>query len=105
MSFRWTRYALMIAVCAACGLPRDSDGTLDRIRGGTMRVGVVVDTPWTTDSAGVAGGVEGGLVQSLARELNARVHWIPRQQGELLTALQHRELDLVIGVLSATSPW
>ena len=52
----WYRCAMLIAgvlLLAACDLPRDSDGTLDRVRGGTMRVGVVIDTPWTKDSAGV----------------------------------------------------
>jgi len=104
-AFRWTKCFLVVVLCNACDLPRDSDGTLDRIRGGTMRVGVVVDTPWTSDSAGVAGGIEGGMVQSLARELNARVQWISGQQDDLLTALRHRELDLVIGGLDAQSPW
>jgi polar amino acid transport system substrate-binding protein len=96
---------VLAVTCAACDLPRDSDGTLNRIRGGTMRVGVVVDTPWTTDSAGAAGGIEGAMVQSLARDLGAQVHWVHGQPEQLLTALQQRELDLVIGGLSASSPW
>src|SRR5215203_4602995 len=60
---RAMRIFLAIAtVCAtACGLPRDADGTLDRVRNGTLRVGVAVDTPWVTDSGGAAGGVEGWL--------------------------------------------
>jgi polar amino acid transport system substrate-binding protein len=102
---RWISCVLVAAVWTACDLPRDSDGTLNRVRGGAMRVGVVVDTPWTTDSAGMSGGIEGQIVQSLARELNARVQWIPGRQDELLAALQHRELDLVIGGLNARSPW
>ena len=48
---------LFLLALTACDLPRDSDGTLDRVRGGTMRVGVVIDTPWTKDSAGVIGGL------------------------------------------------
>jgi polar amino acid transport system substrate-binding protein len=99
------RAGLLVLAVTACDLPRDSDGTLDRIHDGTMRVGVVVDTPWTTDSSGVAGGIEGGIVQSLARSLNARVSWKRGQQDYLLTSLQHREIDLVIGGLTADSPW
>src|SRR6185369_5924264 len=52
--FSMTRYLpirfTFVLLVAACDLPRDSDGTLDRVRGGTMRVGVVIDTPWTKDS-------------------------------------------------------
>jgi hypothetical protein len=32
--------ALLVAGAVACSLPRDADGTLDRVRGGTMRVRV-----------------------------------------------------------------
>lgn len=70
-----------------------------------MRVGVVVDTPWTTDSAGAIGGPEGAMVRSLAEGLGARIDWVRGEETQLLTALQHRELDLVIGGLTATSPW
>jgi hypothetical protein len=35
--------AALMAV--ACGIPRDPDGTLDRVGGGTMRVGIVPSDP------------------------------------------------------------
>jgi polar amino acid transport system substrate-binding protein len=94
-----------LVVVGACGLPKDADGTLDRVRGGAMRVGVVVDTPWVTDSAGAAGGVEGALVAQLARELGARVEWVRRPESALLQSLHDRELDLVIGGFTDASPW
>jgi polar amino acid transport system substrate-binding protein len=98
-------FILLLLSLAACDLPRDSEGTLDRVRGGTMRVGVVIDTPWTKDSAGVIGGIEGTMARALAESLGSRIEWIRASEGELLTALHHRELDLVIGGLRATSPW
>ena len=96
---------ILVAPAAACDLPRDSEGTLDRVRGGTLRVGFAVDTPWVTDSAGMAGGVEGRIVNGLARSLGARVVWTHGHESELLTALHDRELDLVVGGLTADSPW
>ena len=101
---RCTR-TLLLLLLAACDLPRDSNGTLDRVRAGTMRVGVVIDTPWTKDSAGVIGGIEGAMARALAESLGSRIEWIRAPEGELLAALHHRELDLVIGGLRATSPW
>jgi polar amino acid transport system substrate-binding protein len=100
--------ALAIAVAlvtTACNLPRDSDGTLDRVRGGTMRVGFVVDTPWVTDSAGEPGGIEPALVRELAHSVGARIAWTRGQQSQLLETLSGRELDLVVGGLDAKSPW
>jgi polar amino acid transport system substrate-binding protein len=99
------RGGFLILALAGCGLPRDSDATLDRVRGHALRVGFAVDSPWTTDSAGGAGGVEAALVRTLARGIGARIEWVHGQQGELLEALRHRDLDLVIGGLSGKSPW
>ena len=90
---------------AACNLPRDPGGTLDRVRGGTMRVGMVVDTPWVTDSGDGAGGIERTIVNELARELGATVEWHRGPAERLLEALHDRDLDLVIGGFTASSPW
>jgi polar amino acid transport system substrate-binding protein len=95
----------LIAGLASCGLPRDSGGTLERVRGRVIRVGFAVDTPWTTDSAGGAGGVEARLVRLLARGIDAQVDWVHGEQGQLLEALKNRDLDLVIGGISGKSPW
>jgi polar amino acid transport system substrate-binding protein len=105
MTTRWIQWVPLILSSVACGLPRDSDGTLDRVRGGSMRVGVVVDTPWTTDSAGGVGGIEAALVRSLASGLSARIDWVRGQEGQLLSSLEKRDIDLVIGGLNAASPW
>ena len=91
---------------AACGIPRDPEGTLARVQGGVVRVGVVHSPPWASLAAsGGAQGVEPHLVRALAAELGARVEWVPGGESELLAALEHRKLDLVIGGLSDASPW
>jgi polar amino acid transport system substrate-binding protein len=70
-----------------------------------MRVGLVVDTPWVTDSANGAGGVEGRLAHVIADELEARIEWHHGGESRLLERLHRRELDLVIAGLTADSPW
>lgn len=70
-----------------------------------MRVGAAVDTPWVTDSGGTVGGIEGAIVNDLARELGARVEWHRGPAGALLDSLKERELDLVIAGLTAKSPY
>jgi polar amino acid transport system substrate-binding protein len=96
---------VLLVLATACGLPRDPDDTLPRVRGGAMRVGFAVDTPWVTDSAGGAGGIEGEIMRDLARELGARIEWHPGPAPVLLDSLKKRELDLVVGGLTATSPY
>jgi polar amino acid transport system substrate-binding protein len=90
---------------AACDLPRDADGTLARVKGGAVRVGVIVDPPWVVDSGSDVSGVEAALAQGIAHELGARVAWVRGPAPKLMLALRDRQLDLVIGGLTSHLPW
>jgi polar amino acid transport system substrate-binding protein len=96
--------ALLLEV-AACNLPRDADHTLDRIRAGRLRVGLVSHPPWSSDSAGRYQGVDVQLVQAAATDLQTEIAWVSGSESALLQSLHGRELDLVIGGLSGASPW
>jgi polar amino acid transport system substrate-binding protein len=98
--------AVVVAVVlAGCGVPRDPEGTLDRVRGGTLRVGVSQSEPWTRLGGGRPSGVEVRLVERFAAELGATVRWVDGSEADLVAALEVRELDLVIGGLTAETPW
>jgi polar amino acid transport system substrate-binding protein len=82
---RSTSIGLLLVLAAACDLPRDPEGTLERVRGGTLRVGVAHNPPWASLPApGEAQGVEPRLVRALAAELGARVEWVAGGETELL---------------------
>jgi polar amino acid transport system substrate-binding protein len=93
------------ALVAGCGIPRDPEGTLDRVTGGILRVGVTENPPWSSLEEVDPTGVEIDLVQGFAESLDADIEWFEGAEGELLTALEHRELDLVIGGLTVDDPW
>ena len=97
--------ALLSALVAGCGVPRDPESTLDTVRGGTLRAGITASEPWTTLEGGRPGGVEVELVDRFARELGARVEWVDGSEADLIGALEVRELDLVVGGLTADTPW
>ncbi len=90
---------------AGCDLPRDPQGTLDRVTGGTLRVGAIIAEPWAVREGEVATGVEAGLAKTFAASLGSDVRWNFGAEGELLAALERHELDLVIGGLTRSSPW
>jgi polar amino acid transport system substrate-binding protein len=99
--------ALAAAVAApGCEIPQDPDGTLDRVTGGTMRVGIAEADPWVTlDGGEPSGGVEVELVRRFARELGARVEWVDGSEEELVNAVKEGSLDLVIAGMTQNSRW
>jgi polar amino acid transport system substrate-binding protein len=97
--------ALLLAlILSACGIPRDPEGTLDRVSDGTMRVGLTEAPPWV-ELGEAPEGIEVRLVEMLAEELEAEIEWVEGSEEELFTALEVHELDLVIGGITATTPW
>ena len=97
--------AVLALLPAECGIPRDPERTLERVRGGTLRAGITASAPWTTLEGGRPGGVEVELVERFAGELGARVEWVDGSEADLIAALEMRELDLVVGGLTADTPW
>jgi polar amino acid transport system substrate-binding protein len=97
--------AVLCLVLAACGLPRDSSGTLQRVQGGLLRAGLVHNPPWVIDDGVAPRGVEPALVNALAQELGARVEWRRGAEHDLMRHLHERALDIVVGGFDSRLPW
>lgn len=99
---------LVAAVTAGCGgpFPRDTDGSLERITDGVLRVGVSENPPWTEvyDDGRVAGR-EVDLVAGFAARYGAYVQWTPGAESELAAAMARGDLDVIVGGLTSDSPW
>jgi polar amino acid transport system substrate-binding protein len=98
----------VLIVLAGCGIsiPADPEGTLERVRGGTMRVGVSPNEPWTElNDNSPPSGIEVDLVEGFAESLGARIEWSGGGEESLMEELRRGELDLVIGGLTSKSPW
>jgi polar amino acid transport system substrate-binding protein len=97
---------LFATACGACDLPRDPGGTLERVRGHVLRVGVSHNPPWTDIQAGdEPNGTEVELIRRIAEELGAGIEWEPGGEMDLMIKLERREVDLVIGGLTSETPW
>jgi ABC-type amino acid transport substrate-binding protein len=97
--------AVMVAL-AGCGvtIPSDPDGTLDRVRGGELRVGVSINPPWTGAGADRSG-TEIDLIREFADSIDAEIAWTEGGEETLANAMERGELDLIIGGLTSESPW
>lgn len=106
-----SRLALvLITVLALAGTscnatPRDPEGTLEEVRGGTLRVGVTASDPWVTLDAAEPGGVEAEIVRRFAESLDAEIEWFEGSEEELFGALEYGQIDLIIAGLSSRTPF
>jgi polar amino acid transport system substrate-binding protein len=102
-------HALVAALAAAmvgaggCQYPRDVEGTLDRVEGGTMRVGISADEPWVTLDGPVPGGVEPEIIRRFAKSIDARIEWVRGDSEQLVGALETGQLDVVLAGLTRRS--
>jgi polar amino acid transport system substrate-binding protein len=104
---RLTVVLLLAAITASgCQYPRDPDGTLNRVDGGVMRVGVTEADPWVLlDGDRPVGGAEVVLARQFARELGARIEWVQGSEEELVDAAKEGQVDLILGGLTSKSRW
>jgi polar amino acid transport system substrate-binding protein len=103
---RFLALVLATALLCGCEFPRDPDGTLDRVRGGELRVGITPAEPFVRiDDAEGPTGVEVELVERFAETLDARVEWVVGSESDHMEALAAGELDVVIAGLTRRSEW
>jgi polar amino acid transport system substrate-binding protein len=107
-----TRSLLLIALaacvcCAACGsLPRDPEQTLRRVQQSRrLRVGLVENPPWVIRTPGGPAGAEVELVEQFAREVGATPEWHWGGEQEQMEAIEHYQLDLLVGGLTNKTAW
>jgi len=90
---------------SGCQYPRDPEGTLDRVEGGTMRIGVVHHPPWVDVGGKEPRGGEPRLIRQFAEQLNAEIEWVEGTESELVEVMDGFQLDVLIGGLTRSSPF
>ena len=94
-----------VALSGCAGIPVDPEGTLERVSGGILRVGMSEHEPWTARDGGDRTGVEVDLVEEFAAELDAEIEWHDGGEEALIEQLHRGELDVVVGGLTEATPW
>lgn len=97
---------LALLATASCGIPRDPQGTSERIASSReLRVGLTDSPPWTSTANGEPRGIEPELVRDYAKRIGARVLWSRGSETPLVEALKSHELDIVIGGFEKKTQW
>lgn len=90
-----------------CGatIPTDPEGTLHTVTDGELRVGVSADEGLADVPAGMPTGPLIDLVDEFADSLDADVHWTIDGEETLVGMMEEGEIDLVVGGITAQTPW
>jgi ABC-type amino acid transport substrate-binding protein len=104
MSFAAT---VMLLVLGGCGLPvpSDPDGSLDAIRGGTLRAGASLESGLLAATGGGVSGPLADLVEGFAERNGAAVEWTVGSEESLVTGLEEGRLHVAVGGMTTKSPW
>ena len=95
---KWPSILLALALAGCGDIPRDVEGTLERVRSERLfRVGLI-EGPH-------ADGRVGELLRRIERAAGARAAIEPGAAEPLLAKLEAGALDIVIGPMATTSPW
>lgn len=96
-----------VLVLAGCGLhvPADPNGTTARVEGSVLRAGAVPEPGLVEVVRDEPAGPLVDMVDDFAREHDASVDWTVGGEEMLVTLLEEGELDLVVGGITAQTPW
>jgi polar amino acid transport system substrate-binding protein len=98
-------FTLILALAVGCHIPRDAEGTLARVRNGTMRVGVSEHSPWVRLASEEPEGVEPALLRRWAKQLDARLEWVRGSEAALVEGLRQGAIDVLVTGLQRTTPF
>jgi polar amino acid transport system substrate-binding protein len=85
-------------LAAGCDLPRDPEGTLEEVRGGSLRVGVLQGNRYAEQ-------VDRQIVGEIARRLQAQPAFSTAEAHTLFEMLHRGEIHIVIGGIPTNTPF
>ena len=97
---------LVVLATTACGLPKDPEGTSERLAAThELRVGVTDNGQWVDAHSAEPAGIEPALVRQFATKIGAHVLWSRGSETSLAQSLKHGDIDVAIGGFEPKTPW
>ena len=95
----------VVAHLGCASLPRDPKETLRQLQSRPLRVGLVEHPPWVVRTNDEPAGVEVDLIRNFAAQLGTTPDWHWGGEQEQMEALEHYQLDVVLGGFTDETPW
>ena len=98
--FIWIIFSLV----ACSNFPKDSENTLEDVRGNILKAGISSDDSLSVSSA-ESFSYQKNFIEQFAKSLHAEVQWIHEDQSSLAELLRNYEINLAIGGFVKPSPF
>jgi ABC-type amino acid transport substrate-binding protein len=95
----------VVALAGCAPIPRDPDGTLDRVTGGELRVGASPAEGLVEIADGTVSGPLVDIVEGFAEQHDARAVWTIGSEEDLVFDIEQGSLDMAIGGMTDKTPW
>lgn len=89
-------FMVAILLAGGCNLPKDPEGTAQRVQGGTLRVGVLGDE---------LGEVDQIAIETVAAAFDAEVDYRYGPAHALIASLESGDIELIAGDIPADTPF
>lgn len=98
-------YFVFALLWMGCDLPRDPSHSLANAHKHGLRVGVSVNPPYVIKNEEGYSGTEITLIEAFARANGLSIRYEQASESILVTKLENRDLDMVVGGIEKDSLW
>lgn len=98
-------YIFAILLISGCTYPKDPENSYQKARETSLKVGVVLNSPFTTYINDHAGGREVEMLKEFAKAEDLKIEFQEGSESDLVKKLEKYEIDLVAGGFDKKTLW
>ncbi len=98
-------FFLVFILITSCNIPKDPEGSWEKIQKNGLHIGVVINAPFTLQKDSVYSGKEIELLQNFAKENKLQLVYETGNETDLTDKLENYEIDLLVGGFTKKSIW
>ena len=98
-------FFLVLVTISSCNIPKDPERSWEDIQKNGLKVGVVINPPYTVKQDSMYSGKKIELLENLANDNKLQFSFETGNETDLTDKLAHYKIDLLIGGFTKKSIW
>lgn len=96
---------LAVVIFAGCTYPKDPENSFEKAQKDELKVGVVVNPPFTTFENGSPGGEEIEILRDFAKSENLQISFEEGSESDLIKKMEEYEIQIIAGGFEKKTIW